>query len=91
MDLTYTPAGIENVLGKNGIRHSREQWMAARRAILHQGMHKDQSDSRNRLHTMYSDLQGAPSDLNAKKDVVSGTLDDTFDAVRTIFTLHLRC
>src|SRR6266576_1300186 len=52
MDLTYTPAGIENVLGKNGICHSREQWMAARRAILRQGMHKDQSDSWNRLHTV---------------------------------------
>lgn len=88
MDLSYTLTGIDTVLG-SGIRHTQEQWLAAHRAILHQGMHKDQSDTQDRLHTMYTDLQGANSDLKAKKDMVSGTVNDAFDVVSTLFTLCL--
>ncbi|KAF8329664.1 hypothetical protein F5887DRAFT_923671 [Amanita rubescens] len=84
MELTYTPAGIANVLGANGVRHSQDRWLAARRAILRQGMHKDQTDTRDHLHTMFTNLQGANADLRAKRDVVCGTLNDTFDALAAL-------
>ena len=84
----YTPTGVEAVLGGEKKNYTRAKWGAARRAIIRQGVHKDQTDNGDVLHSMYTDLHGWNGDLNAKKALVGDTMSDICD---TVCKFSFRC
>ena len=87
----YTPAGIEGVLGGGRKSYTGAKWGAARRAIIRQGVHKDQTDDGGVLHSMYTDLHEWPGDLTAKKALVGDTMGDVCDTVCMFLLPLTRC